>query len=214
MAYNILTIEREFGTGGYEIAMELSKLLQIPFYDQNKIRLILNHEGNFTRAQQPSSTEKTNPMLYNLTAKMSDKEGCITPVDDETAKKEFGVIRRLSEEGPCIILGRCANYILRNRSDVYSVFIQGDVERKKQRMQRMLGNVSADLVLQEMKHTDQSRSEYYHHFTGKRWDDPSDYNIILDEANMTEEEMVLFLMNHMQKQAMDYTEQRKHYINQ
>lgn len=176
----IITIGREFGSGGREIGVKLAEKLGIPCYDREIVERtaiesgLLKEEveakGEYLSAGGKMSTIFT---LYNLYSNMTK--------DDIIWHAQSKVIKKIAEEGPCVIIGRCADYILRERDDVISVFVFSDKENRTERISKLYKDVSADKLIKEK---DKKRAAYYSHFTEMEWGVARHYDICLDSGKL------------------------------
>ena len=96
---------------------------------------------------------------------------------------QFDAIRKLAKKGPCVFVGRCADYILRERPDVVRIFIRGDIETRKKRAVLQYG-VPENKVEQVLRDTDRSRAEYYTYYTGNPWNGIETYDLILNSSRL------------------------------
>lgn len=174
----IITVGREFGSGGKEIARKVAEKLGIPCYDEeivNKVAIesgLLKEEvekkGEYLSTSGKMSTIFT---LYNLYSNMTK--------DDIIWHAQVKVIKELAEEGPCVIVGRCADYVLRERSDVNSVFIYSDMDKRIERIANLYKDISPEKLIKEK---DKKRAAYYQHFTEMEWGEARHYDICLNSG--------------------------------
>ena len=114
---DIITIGREYGSGGSKIAKELAAALQIPFFDKKLIEIAAKETGLSEEFIQEAEQRRTSSFLYNLSFSSRN-----LPVSDQVFIAEADVIKRIAAEGPCVIVGRCANYVLRDQKNCLRVF--------------------------------------------------------------------------------------------
>lgn len=177
--YNkIITIGREFGSGGRTIAKIVADKLSIPCYDKEIIDEVAVESGLLKEeieknGEQLSAGIKTPTIftLYNLYSNMTK--------DDIIWHAQIKVIKQLAEKGPCVIVGRCADYVLRERDDIVKVFIYAGEKSKAERIVEIYGE-NDDLPEKRVKEKDKKRAAYYEHFTGMVWGDPKHYDICLN----------------------------------
>lgn len=174
----IITIGREFGSGGAEIARKLAKKLNIPCYDKDIIGktavetgLVEADVANREEYLSPARKIVSHFTLYNLYSNMTK--------DDKIYYAQEKIIRKLADEGPCVIVGRCADYILRNRDDVLNVFIYCDFDKRVERV-KALG--VEDNVEKFINEKDDQREDYYEFFTDMDWGEPHHYDICLNSG--------------------------------
>jgi len=174
----IITIGREFGSGGREIGKRLAEKLGIPCYDKEileeatiesgLLREEVEKKGEYLSAGGKMSTLFT---LYNLYSNMTK--------DDIIWHAQVKVIKQFAEKGPCVIVGRCADYILRDRDDVIKVFIFSDMKNRIDRVANVYGFDSPEKAIKER---DKKRAAYYKHFTEMEWGELRHYDICLDSG--------------------------------
>ncbi len=180
MKDKVITIGREFGSGGKEIGQKLAEALGIPCYDKEIVEQVaiesgllkeeVEKKGEYLSASGKMSTIFT---LYNLYSNMTK--------DDIIWHAQVKVIKDLAEKGPCVIIGRCADYILRERNDVYNIFIYSDISKRIERISRLYKDISPEKLIKEK---DKKRAAYYQHFTEMEWGDARHYDICLNSATL------------------------------
>ena len=134
MAHTVLTIGRQFGSGGRIVAQRVAEALHIPFYDKAVIDLAAKETGLSEEFIRQAEQKKTSSFLYNLY--MSTQN---LPVSDQVFIAESDVIRKVAAQGPCVIVGRCADFILQDRTDCLKVFIHADMKFRADRIVRVYG---------------------------------------------------------------------------
>lgn len=185
MKYNIITIEREFASGGSEIGIKLSEKLGIPCYGREiLLRVAEKYE---VLPEQLASLEEVavNSVLYSLVMSTKIVTGERSGLSDEGALylAESRVIKQMADEGRCIIVGRGANHVLKERKDVLNVFIRSDMEFRKQRAIELYRE-KPENVKAVLKKYDKKRSNFYSANSTQKWDDMSEYHIVLDSGKL------------------------------
>lgn len=182
MNKNIITIGREFGSGGRTIAKKVAEKLGIPCYDREIIDEVAIKSGLLKeevekKGEHLSASGKMSTIftLYNLYSNMTK--------DDIIWHAQKKVIEELAEKGPCVIVGRCADYILRERDDVVKVFIYADKETRADRIVKIYGE-NDETPEKRIREKDKKRAAYYEHFTEMTWGDPSHYDICLNSRKL------------------------------
>ena len=127
MAKTIITIGREYCTGGNYIAEDVANALGIKLYDKELITMAAKHSGLSEEAVAASEKRRTHSLLYSLYTMGNE-----LPLGDQVFILQSRIIKQLAEEGPCVILGRCGDYVLRDRKDVLRVFIYAPVEWRRE----------------------------------------------------------------------------------
>lgn len=185
MRYRYLTIEREYGSGGLQIAEELSKALKIPCYGREILALTCERLGISETKIEKYEETVTNSFLFSVFLMSNSVSGRSEPVTGEGQiyLAEQAVIRDLAAKGPAIFLGHCASEALRGVNGVASVFIRADKAHKKARIQTEYG-VDERAVESTRKYYDKKRANYYYANTARRWDDLTGYDLVLDSGTL------------------------------
>ena len=175
----IITISREFGSGGRFIGEALAKELNFAFYDKNIIEQVAQETGLSEKyiAERGEYALSHNRFSYGFIGRTMQGNS----VDDLIYQTQKNIICDLAEKGNCVIVGRCADYILRNRSDVLNVFIHGNKAEKAQRIMNLYGKTEQEaLVL--MKDTDKKRAVNYAYCTDQKWGVSKNYALCMNSS--------------------------------
>ena len=186
MSKRIITISREFGAGGHTVGKKVAEELGIPFYDQEIIDHAVAETGfspDFVReAGEYAST--THSFLFNLLRSHS-----VTAVPggelsnyDKIYIAQTKTIQDLADKSPCVIVGRCADYILRERDDVLSVFLHASDEYRQQRILEQYGEIEGKTISERLEEKDKKRMLYYKHYTDRDWGDVKNYHLTINTA--------------------------------
>ena len=181
MTKRIITISREFGSDGRFIGEEVAKKLGIAYYDKNIIHEIAEKSG-------------LSPEYIQENAELSPKKGVFAyafagrditgkSVEDMVYEAQRRVILELADKEPCVIIGRNADYILKDRDDVLNVFIHGDMPEKIQRITRLY-NVDEKEAVKMMADTDKRRMTNYNFYTDQKWGQASNYTLCLNSSQL------------------------------
>ena len=178
MAHTVITVGREYGSGGRLIAQKAAEALGIPFFDRSIINMAAEETGLSADFIRRTEQQKTSSFLYNLY--MSTQS---LPVNDQVFIAQSEVIRRVAAEGPCIIVGRCADYVLRNQSDVdaLNLFIHAPMEERIRRVREEYKVQAPDLRVYILKQ-DKNRAAYYEHFTDGQWGKAQNYHLAVSSG--------------------------------
>lgn len=176
MAHTVLTIGRQFGSGGRIVAQRVAEALHIPFYDKAVIDLAAKETGLSEEFIRQAEQKKTSSFLYNLY--MSTQN---LPVSDQVFIAESDVIRKVAAQGPCVIVGRCADFILQDRTDCLKVFIHADMKFRADRIVRVYGEREKSPEAR-LKEKDKRRAAYYRFYTDMNWGNAANYHIALDSG--------------------------------
>lgn len=184
----IITIGRQYGSGGREIGEKLAEKLEIPFYDKELLERAANDSGICKELFENHDEKPTNSFLYSLvmdTYSFGYSSAAFTdmPINHKVFLAQFEAVKKLAMEGPCVMVGRCADYALSEFSNCFSVFIHSDMESRIRRIAKKYGmkdNKARDAI----QKTDKSRSSYYNYYTNKRWGDASSYHLSVDSGKL------------------------------
>lgn len=188
MMDKIITVSREFGSGGHEIGQKLAKEYDIPFYDKELISIASKNSGlsheileKFDEVQSSSLiyTLAMGTYPYNETARMYMD----MPLYQQVFMAQFDTIKKLASEGPCVIVGRCADYVLRERQNVINVFISADMQTKVDRISKLY-NITSKQAIEKILKTDKKRSNYYRYYSEKKWGFIDNYDLCINSAKI------------------------------
>ena len=181
----ILTIGRQFGSGGREVGQKLAKELGIGYYDKELMALAAKESGLSEEFFEKADEKASSGLAYAFTMGYS-------------YMYQSDTIRNLAEKGSCVIVGRCADYILRDNPDCLSFFIHNN---KENRIQRIIEsqNLTVEQAEELMLKTDKSRAAYYNYYTNKEWGVASTYNFSIDVSVLGIDETVAFMKNFVER---------------
>lgn len=182
----IITIGRQLGSRGREIGRKLAEQLGIKFYDKELIVESAKRSGLSEKIFENADEKPTNSFLYSLVMSMQPGSGLYNQYNDflnndNIFKIQSDVIKSVANEGPCVIVGRCADYVLRDRSDVIKVFIHADLETRVKRIMLRDGVDEKD-ARNAVSKADKRRGNYYNFYTNAEWGAVKNYNISLDSG--------------------------------
>ena len=181
MAKRIITISREFGSGGRFIGEEVEKELGIAYYDKNIISQIAEKSGLSPEYIQENAELSPKRGLFAYAFAGRDITG--KSVEDLVHEAQRKVILDLAEKEPCVIIGRNADYILKDRDDVLNVFIHGDMPEKIKRITRLY-KVNEQEAVKMMVDTDKRRGTNYSFYTDQKWGKASNYTLCLNSSQL------------------------------
>ena len=181
MAKRIITISREFGSGGRFIGKEVAKQLGIAYYDKNMINEIAEKSGLSPEYIQENAELSPRKGLFAYAFSGRDITG--KSVEDMLYEAQRKVILDLAKNEPCVIVGRNADYILKDREDVLNVFIHGDMPEKIQRIVRLY-NVEEKEAVKIMADTDKRRMTNYNFYTDQKWGKAGNYTLCLNSSQL------------------------------
>lgn len=181
MAKKIITISREFGSGGRFIGEEVAKKLGIAYYDKNIIGQIAEKSGLSPEYIQENAELSPKKGLFAYAFSGRDITG--KSVEDMVYEAQRNIILELAEKEPCVIIGRNADYILKDRDDVLNVFIHGDMPEKIKRITGLY-NVKEKEAVKTMADTDKRRRTNYNFYTDQNWGKASNYTLCLNSSQL------------------------------
>ena len=171
MSKQIITVSREFGSGGRTVGKRVAELLGVPYYDKELVKQVATETGLDEGYVEQKGEDA--PGSSWLACAFSARGGQVGPnglsVDDFLWAVQHRVIRELAEKGPCVFVGRCADYVLRERQDCLHVFIHADPEVRADRIVRLYGE-------------SEKRRTYYKYYTGQEWGMSQNYHLCLDSG--------------------------------
>ena len=181
MAKRIITVSREFGSGGRFIGEEVAKKLGIAYYDKNIITQIAEKSGLAPEYIQESAELSPKKGLFAYALAGRDITG--KSVEDMVYEAQRKVILELADKEPCVIIGRNADYILKDRDDILNIFIHGDMPEKIQRITRLY-KVKEQEAVKMMADTDKRRMTNYNFYTEQKWGKASNYTLCLNSSQL------------------------------
>ena len=191
MAKRIITISREFGSGGRFIGEEIAKKLGIAYYDKNIISQIAEKSGLSPEYIQENAELSPKKGLFAYAFSGRDITG--KSVEDMVYEAQRNIILDLAEKEPCVIIGRNADYILKDRDDVLNVFIHGDMPEKIKRITG-LHNVEEKEAVKMMADTDKRRRTNYNFYTDQNWGKASNYTLCLNSSQLGYDRCEMIIM--------------------
>ena len=181
MSYKIITISREFGSGGRFIGEETAKKLGIAFYDREIIAKVADDLGLSEKYVADRGEYAPSKNIFSYAFIGRDKNG--NSIADQIYSYQQKIIKELAAKEPCVIVGRSADYILSERDDVLNVFIQGNKADKIVRIKEIYSK-SDDEAARMIKDTDKKRSVNYRYCTDQEWGSRKNYDIVLNSSTL------------------------------
>ncbi len=167
----IITISREYGSGGRVVGKALAEKLNIPFYDKGLVKMISDKSGiseKFINEAELYREDAIKYAGYDVSLQL--------PLTHVVFKAEAEVLSQIAEEGDCVIVGRCADYVLQDRDDVLNVFIYASLENRIERITQLYGDKVSNIKSFINKY-DKDRAAYYDYYTDKKWGDLRSYHL-------------------------------------
>ena len=182
----IITIGRQFGSGGHEIGEKLAKEFGVPCYDKELLSRAAKESGFCEELIQTHDERPTNSFLYNLVMDtysfVYNAAGMIDmPISQKVFLAQFDAIKKMADEGPCIIVGRCADYALADYENSLSIFIHADMPCKLKRIMEkynLTENKAKDMITKK----DRQRQSYYNYYSSKKWGASDSYDLSVNSS--------------------------------
>ena len=184
----IITIGRECGSGGRHIGQALAEKLGVKCYDKELLNLAAKESGLCKELFETHDEKPTSSFLYSLvmdTYSFGYSSGSYTdmPLNHKVFLAQFDAIKKIAKDGPCVLVGRCADYALSEYKDCFSVFVHADTDWRINRLSQK-HNKTAKEAKDMINKTDKSRSSYYNYYTNKKWGAASSYNLCVDSSKL------------------------------
>ena len=181
--HKIITISRQYGSGGRIVGELLAKRLGIPFYDNELISLAAEKTGLSKECFVNAEETSTGNLLLSLTTLTPSIDTFGLPMNEKIFLVQSQVIKEVAEKGSCVIVGRSADYILSEMNNCVNVFLQADLKDRVERVVAEYGLPEKNAEATVIK-TDKRRANYYNYFTGLKWGKAENYDLILNTSRM------------------------------
>ena len=185
MEKKIITISREFGSGGRTIGRLVAEKLGIPFYDKELVDHVALESGFAPKFIEEHGEHAPGKSAFSYAFSHQAVPGVMNGLStaDFLWNVQCSVIMQLAEKGPCVIVGRNADYILKDRKDCFHAFVHADKEFRADRIVRLYGEAEKSPSTR-LSEKDKRRRVNYHHYTGRSWGDPHNYDVCLDSSKI------------------------------
>ncbi len=192
----ILTIGRQFGSGGHEIGEKIAKKLGVKFYDKELLKLVAKESGLCEKVLESYDEKPTNSLLYSIVMDIYPSVMYSGPtIDQQIYQATYDAIRKLSEES-CVIVGRCADYTLRDCPELVSVFVHANTDFRAARIAEEY-KVSEAKAKDMLVKTDKKRASYYNFQSEKKWGAASSYNLCVESSSLGIDGSVELIMDYI-----------------
>lgn len=199
----IITIGRQFGSGGREIGEMVAEKYGIKCYDKELLSRAAKESGFCEEMIQNHDERPTNSFLYNLVMDTysfgyNASSFVDMPISHKVFLAQFDTIKKIAEEGPCVIVGRCADYALSDYSNVLNIFIHADEEFKIKRIKDRFDDVKTDDQARDMMNKkDKQRQSYYNYYSSKKWGRADSYDLTINSSILGIEGTVKFITQYI-----------------
>ena len=201
MDKKIITIGRQFGSGGRAVGELLAQKLGVAFYDKELISLAAKESGVSPEVFDNVDEKAANSLLYSLSMGMYNFGSGFSvmgdlPVNDKLYLLQHQIIREIAEKESCVIVGRCADYILKDNPDCVNIFIYADIEFRRQEAVKKHGidPARAEHIINK---TDKSRANYYSFYSGQKWGMAENYDLCINSGKISEEKIVDLIIDYI-----------------
>lgn len=201
----LVTISREYGSGGGVIGKMLAERLGLPLFDKEIIDKAVEKSGLSREVVETAELRAKSAFTYSFASAMTFSEGFTTDpisVNDRIFLAQFDIIRQIGETGNGVIIGRCADYVLKDVKEVTNIFIHGEYEDRIKRCISQYG-VPQEKARGEVKKHDKARRNYYNYHTSQKWGEYENYNFAINTSYITDENAADLIVM--------YLKNRKHY---
>ncbi|MBO5573030.1 MAG: cytidylate kinase-like family protein [Clostridium sp.] len=201
----VITIGRQYGSGGAEIGRLLAEKLGISFYDKNILRINSDESGIKESYFHLADEKAGSRLLYRIVQglrpeKSSPSFGADLTSTDNLFRFQSEVIKKLAEAESCVIIGRCADYILEGSEGLVRIHLNADLESRKARIRER--HPEETDVLRAIRRTDKERNDYYRYYTGRDWADSENYDLVINTTRPGIEGSVNIILSYLS--AMGY----------
>lgn len=197
----VITIGRQFGSGGKEIGEKLAQKLNVKCYDKELLALAAKDSGLCKEMFEMHDEKPTNSFLYSIV--MDTYSGIYNPqnmiempINQKVFLAQFDTIKKIADRESCIIVGRCADYALEDLPGLTSIFIHAGMESRIKRISEkyeIKENKAKDMIIK----TDKRRSSYYNYYTNREWGSASSYNLSIDSGKLGIDKTVQLIENYI-----------------
>lgn len=185
----VITIARQYGSGGREIGERVAEILGIPIYDKELITDAAAKGNLHEDIIKGADESAANSLLYTL-AMGSNPAGTIShfgykmPLNDKLFILQSESIKEYAQKGSCVIIGRCADYVLRDEANVLNLFIYGDLDHRKERVAERHPEIKSSQIVDVINKTDKRRASYYNFYTGNKWGKYDNYDMAINSSTL------------------------------
>lgn len=191
----IITIGRQFGSGGKEIGEKVAQRLGYAFYDKEILTMAAENSGFSPAAMQHYDEKPSGSLIYSLYmtgAATSDN----LPLNQQLAFAQFNVIRKVAQADNCVIVGRCADYVLREKKNLLTVYLHAPMAYRVSRIMAEQSIENNTLAEKTIKKQDKARADYYNFFTHKKWGDAGSAMLSIDTSTLPSDQVADAIANY------------------
>lgn len=201
MACNhVITIGRQYGSGGRQIGRLLAEKLGVPYYDKELLAVAAKESGICEEILEHHDEKPTRSFLFSLVTGVQ-MHGDLAhgymdmPLNHKVFLAQFDAIRQVASQGGCVIVGRCADYVLRDRPEAVNVFVKADLARRVERAIAL--GIAPDKAEDFVRKADKQRASYYNYYAISTWGDVNNYDLCLDTGKLGIEGSVEMILQYL-----------------
>lgn len=204
----VITIGRQYGSAGRQIGRALAEELGIKCYDKELLDRAAKDSGMCQELFENHDEKPTNSFLYSLVMDTysfgySSSAFSDMPINQKVFLAQFETIKKIASEGPCIMIGRCADYALADFDNCLSVFIHASLETRIRRIAKLYDLTDAKAKDKILK-ADKKRSSYYNYYTSQKWGDVDSYDLSIDSGKMGIDGTIELILKAIQQKEKGY----------
>ncbi|MFZ2537489.1 MAG: cytidylate kinase-like family protein [Oscillospiraceae bacterium] len=179
----IITISRQYGSGGREIAKKLAEALSVPFYDNEIIQKAAQKSGYSKEIFEQADLKPTGSFLYTMSMFSSNAIGFDLPLSDKVFLVQSNIIKEVATQGCCVIVGRCADYVLKENQNTVNIYIHSSLDMRIERA-TTLYNLPTDKAKDIIIRNDKRRATYYNYYTNLKWGNANNYDLCINSGTI------------------------------
>ena len=192
----VITISRQYGSGGRLIGEMLAKQMGVPFYDNELINRAAEQTGLSKECFCDAESTSLGNLLLSLTSLTPGSQNYGLPLNEKIFLFQSQVIKDVAAEGPCVIVGRCAEYVLHDNPNCINIFVHAELEDRVKRAVETYGLPEKDAEATVVK-TDKRRANYYNYFTGKKWGRAENYDLVFNSSRISLEDITKIIRTYV-----------------
>ena len=195
----IITISRQFASGGRSIGKKLAEILGIPYYDKELITMAARESGYNEEFFENAEEKSNSKFMYYLSSGLGNVSswGTDMALDDKLFLIQADVIRKVAAKGSCIIIGRCADYVLANHPDCVNIFIYSDINHRIERAKNDY-HLKAPNLKESILKSDKKRATYYNYYSDMKWGQKENYHLMLNSDSIGIDHSVELLKDYIE----------------
>ncbi len=207
----VVTICRQFCSGGLDTAKVLSEKLDIPYYDREIVEMASKKTGISLAMFENADEKPTNSFLYSIALGTHNANFFNQSSDLLTNDKLFNmqaeIVREIAENSSCVMVGRCTDYILRDTPSIVRVYLRADMQDRIERFKKLedFNDFKGKDIENALRKMDKKRESYYNYYTGRDWDNINNYDIVINTSKIGIENTA--------NQIIDYMNYKNNYSN-